>query len=94
MKTIPAVKGVKEGVDVRTGVWSDSDSVATAEAVDVAGLVGMVIFGFGFSIFVGSWVEHPGLLESSGSILMPPSEDIVGCESESESESSILQIGR
>lgn len=39
MKTVPAVKDMIEGVE-RTGVWSDSDSVATAEAVDVTGFVG------------------------------------------------------
>ncbi len=94
MKTMPAVKGVREGVDVRTGVWSDSDSVATANADGVADLLGIVIFGLVFSIFVCSWVEGPGLLESSGSILMPPKEEIDGFGSESESESSILQMGR
>lgn len=92
MKTIPAVKGMREGVDVRTGVCSDSDSEATTEAV--TGLLGMVIFGLGFSTFVCSLVEGPGLLESSGSILMPPKEEIDGRGSESESESSILQMGR
>lgn len=94
MKTIPAVKGVSEGVDMSTGVWRDSDSVATAEAVDVTDLVGIIIFGLGFSIFAGNLIEGPGLLDSSGSILMPPKEEIDGCGSESESESSILQIGR
>lgn len=64
MKTIPAVKGMREGVDVRTGVWRDSDSVVTAEAAAVTRLVGMVIFGLGFSIFVGCLVEGPGLLKS------------------------------
>lgn len=90
MKTIPAVKGMREGVDVRTGVWSDSDSVVTA----AARLVGMVIFGLGFSVFAGSLVEGPGLLKSCGSSLMPPKEDMDGVGSESESESSILQMGR
>lgn len=94
MKTILAVKGVREGVDVRTGVWSDSDSVATAKADAVTDLLGIVIFGLVFSIFVGSLVEGPGLLESSGSILMHPKEEIDGFGSESESESSILQMGR
>lgn len=96
MKTIPAVKGIREGVDVRTGVWSDSDSVTTVEAAMVTGLLGIVIFGLGFSIFVSSLVEGPGLLESSGSILMFPKEesDGFGLESKSESESSILQMGR
>lgn len=94
MKTIPAAKDMREGVDVRTGVWSDSDSVATVEAVDVTGLVGMVIFGLGFSIFVGSLVEGPGLLETFGSSLMAPKEETDGFGSESESESSILQMGR
>lgn len=94
MKTIPAVKGVREGVDVRIGVWSDSDSVTTAEVDGAVGLLGIVIFGLGFSIFVGSLVEGPGLPWSSGSILMPPKEEIDGFGSESESDSSILQMGR
>lgn len=94
MKTIPAVKGVREGVDVRTGVWRDSDSVVAAEAADVTRLVGRVIFGLGFSIFAGSLVEGPGLLKSCGSSLMPPKDDIDEFGSESESESSILQMGR
>lgn len=94
MKTILAVKGVNEGVDVRTGVWSDSDSLATAEAHDVTDLLGMVIFGLVFSTFVSSLVEGPGLSESSGSILMAPKEEMDGCGSESESESSSLQMGR
>ena len=95
MKTIPAVKDASEGVDVRTGVWSDSDSMETAtDADDVPDLLGIIIFGLGFSIFVGSLVEGPGLLESSGSILMPAKEEIDGFGSESESESSILQMGR
>ena len=72
MKTIPAVNGISEGVDVRTGVCSDSDSVATAEADEVLGRI--VIIGLAFSTFVGSLVEGPGLLESTGSILMPPKE--------------------
>lgn len=93
MKTILAVKGVREGVDVRIGVWSDSDSMAT-DADDATDLLGIVIFGLGFSIFVGSLIEVPGLLESSGSILMHPKELIDGFGSESESESSILQMGR
>ena len=94
MKTIPAVKDRKEGVDARTGVWSDSDSEATVEAVDVTGFVGIIIFGLGFSIFTGSLDEGPGLLDSTGSNLMAPKEEIGGFGSESESESSILQIGR
>lgn len=94
VNTIPTVKGVREGVDVRTGVWSDSDSLLTAETDDVTALLGIVIFGLGFSIFVGSLLEGPGLLVSSGSILMPPKEEIDGFGSESESESSILQMGR
>lgn len=94
MKTIPAVKGVREGVDVRTGVWSDSDSVVTAEAEDVTNLLGIVIFGLGFSVFLGGLVEDPCPRVSCGSILMPPKEEIDGCGSESESESSILQMGR
>lgn len=89
MKTIPAVKGMREGVVVRTGVWRDSDSVMTA---DVTRLVGMVILGLGFSILVGSLVEGPGLLNSCGSSLTPAKVD--GFGSESESESSILQMGR
>lgn len=52
MKTIPAVNAISEGVDVSTGVWSDSDSVETDKANEVTGLVGIVIFGLGFSIFV------------------------------------------
>lgn len=94
MKIILAVKGVREGVDMRTGVWSDSASKVIAEADDVTGLVGMVIFGLGFSIFVGTFLEGPGLLESSGSILMPPKVESPGFGSESESESSLLQMGR
>lgn len=94
MKTVLAVNGISEGVDMRTGVWSDSDSVVTVEMDDIEGLVGIVIFGLGFSIFVGRLVDGPGLLESSGSILMPPKEEIDGFGSESESESSILQMGR
>lgn len=94
MKTIPAVKGVREGVDVRTGVWSDSDSVTTAEVDGAVCLLGIVIFGLGFSIFVSCLAEGPGLLQSSGSILMPPKEEIDGFGSESESDSSILQMGR
>lgn len=94
MKTIPAVKVRREGVDVRTGVWRDSDSVA--EAADATCLVGMVIFGLGFTIFGGSLVEGPGLglLNSCGSSLMPPKEEVGGFGSGSESESSILQMGR
>lgn len=68
--------------------------MATAEAVDVTGLVGINIFGLGFSILAGSLIEGPGLLESPSSSLMPPKEEIDGCGSESESESSILQMGR
>lgn len=93
MKIIPTVKGVREGVDMRTGVWSDSDSLFRAEEEDVAGLLGMVIFGLGFSIFAGNVVDGPGTSGSSLSILMPK-EDIVGTGSESESESPSLQIGR
>lgn len=77
------------------GVWRDSDSVAAAAAAGadmVADTVGMVIFGLGFSIFTGSFIS--GLLESSGSILMHPKEETEGVGSESESESSILQMGR
>lgn len=94
MKTMPAVKGVREGVDVRTGVWRDSDSVTVAEAEVATGLLGMFIFGLGFSVFIDIFVEGPGMLESTSSILMPPKVDIDGCGSESESESSILQMGR
>lgn len=89
------VRDMREGVDVRTGVWRDSDSgVVVVEAAEVTGLVGMVIFGLGFSIFVGSLVEGPGLLKSHGSSLTPPIEEVEGLGSESESESSILQMGR
>lgn len=92
---MPAVKGVGEGVDVRTGVWSDSDSAATAAAeAAAANLLGMVIFGFGFSIFICSLVEALGELVSSGSSLMPPKLDTDGCSSDSDSESSLLQMGR
>lgn len=87
------MKARREGVDVRTGVWSDSDSVVAAEANGVADLLGMVIFGLGFSIFAGILVAGPGFLGSAGSILMLPKE-IDGPGSESESESSILQMGR
>lgn len=93
MKTVPAVKDMIEGVE-RTGVWSDSDSVATAEAVDVTGFVGIVILGLGFSSFMGCFIEGPGLQESAGSSLMAAKEEMDGPESESESESSILQMGR
>lgn len=93
MKTVPAVKDMIEGVE-RTGVWSDSDSVAAAEAVDVTGFVGIVILGLGFSSFMGGLIEGPGLQESAGSSLMAPKEEMDGPESESESESSILQMGR
>lgn len=93
MKTVPAVKDMIEGVE-RTGVWSDSDSVATAEAVDVTGFVGIVILGLGFSSFMGGLIECPGLQESAGSSLMAAKEEMDGPESESESESSILQMGR
>lgn len=93
MKTVPAVKDMIEGVE-RTGVWSDSDSVATAEAVDVTGFVGIVILGLGFSSFMGGLIEGPGLQESAGSSLMAAKEEMDGPESESESESSILQMGR
>lgn len=87
-----AVKGVGEGVDVRTGVWRDSDSAAKAAEDDAADLLGMVIFGF--SIFICSLVEGLGKLVSSGSSLMPPKEDTDGRSSDSESESSLLQMGR
>lgn len=93
MKTVPAVKDMIEGVE-RTGVWSDSDSVATAEVVDVTGFVGIVILGLGFSSFMGGLIEGPGLQESAGSSLMAAKEEMDGPESESESESSILQMGR
>lgn len=93
MKTVPAVKDMIEGVE-RTGVWSDSDSVATAEAVDVTSFVGIVILGLGFSSFMGGLIEGPGLQESAGSSLMAAKEEMDGPESESESESSILQMGR
>lgn len=91
---MPALKGVGEGVDVSTGVWSDSESKATAETDGVTDLLGMVIFGLGFSIFVGRLVEGPCAAKSSGSSLTPPREETDGCGSESESESSILQMGR
>lgn len=87
------MNGVREGVDVSTGVWSDSDSLLTAEEEDVTGLLGIVIFGLGFSTFIRNLVDVPGTSGSSRSILMPK-EDIVGTGSESESESPSLQIGR
>lgn len=81
-------------MEVRTGVWSDSDSVLRAEEdEDVAVLLGMVIFGLGLSTLTGSLVDGPGTSGSSLSILMPR-EDIAGTGSESESESPSLQIGR
>lgn len=91
-----AVKGVGEGVDVRTGVWRDSDSAATAAEDDAADLLGMVIFGFGFgfSIFICNLVEGLSKLVSSGSSLMPPKVDTEGRSSDSDSESSLLQMGR
>ncbi|MEQ2244642.1 hypothetical protein ILYODFUR_019366 [Ilyodon furcidens] len=94
VKTIPAEKDRREGVDMRTGVWSVSDSEATTEATDVTGLTGIVIFGLGLSFFSGFFVEGPGTLDSSGSSLMAAKEESEGLGSESESESSILQIGR
>lgn len=90
---MPAVKAISEGVDVSTGVWSGSESMAMVEAT-VAGLVGIVIFGLAFSTLAWSLVEGPGLMESSGSIFMPPKEGADGFGSESESDSSILQMGR
>lgn len=93
MKTIPAVKGMREGVEARTGVWSDSDSKVTVGADDDTDLLGMVIFGLGFSIFVSFLIEGPGAPGSSGSILIPK-EEIDGVGSESESDSSSLQMGR
>lgn len=92
MKTIPAEKDKRDGVDVRTGVWSDSDSETTTEATDVTGLDGIVIFGLGLSILTGFFVEGPGMLDSSGSSLMAPKGESEGLGSES--ESSILQMGR
>lgn len=88
MKTMPAEK---DSVDMRTGVWSDSDSEATTEAVDATGLAGIIIFGLGFSAF---FVKCRGMMDSSGSSLMAPKEESEGVSSESESESSILQMGR
>lgn len=67
---------------------------AEAEADDATNLLGMVIFGLGFSIFACSLVEGPGLTVSSGSSLMLPKVETDGCGSDSESESSILQMGR
>lgn len=87
------MKGVREGVDMRTGVWSDSDSLLAVKEDDVTDLLGIVIFGLGFSIFVGNLVEGPGS-PVSGSSLMSPKDEIDGFGSESESESSILQMGR
>lgn len=79
----------REGVDRRIGVWRDSDSVGNVVEVDATGLVGRVIFGLDFSILIGGFVEGPGMLNSTGSILIA-----AGVGSESESDSSILQIGR
>lgn len=92
MKTIAAVNGVRQGVDVRTGVWRDSESWVGAGVT--TGLVGSDIFGLGFTTFAVSFREGPGLLQSTGSILMPSRDGRVGVGSESESESSILQMGR
>lgn len=96
MKTKLAVNGVKDGVDMMMGVWRDSDSeVAAAEASVVTGLVGMVIFGLGFASLLadGGSDEDPGRSEPSSSNLMPR-KDSSGWGSESELESSILQMGR
>lgn len=87
--------GVREGVEMRTGVWRESDSgFILPEEVEDGG--GMVIFGFGFSGLVEIWhfVEGPGSSESTGSILIPPRVGRTGLESESESESWTLQMGR
>lgn len=84
----------REGVDMRMGVWRDSDSVANVDEVEATGLVGRVILGLGFSILTGGFFEGPGMLNSTGSILMAPKEEAAGVGSESESDSSILQIGR
>lgn len=59
---MPNVMGVREGVDVRTGVWSVSDSEAAVAAADVTGFGGMVIFGLSFSIFIAGLVVGLGLL--------------------------------
>lgn len=91
-----AVNGVKDGVDIMIGVWRDSVSEAvTTEARVVTGLVGMVILGLGFASFLADCVfdDDPGFSEPLGSILMPR-KDSGGRESESELESSILQMGR
>lgn len=89
------MKGVKDGVDIMMGVWRDSDSAAAAEDIVATGLVGMVIFGFGFTSFFvgGGFDEDPGRSELSGSNLMPR-KDSGRWGSESELESSILQMGR
>lgn len=93
MKTKLAVNGVRDGVDKRIGVWSDSASGALKESDTVACLVGMVIFGLGFSSFALGLVDGPGSSEVSDSIFIPRREERGGWESESESE-SILQMGR
>ena len=50
MKTKFAVKGVKDGVDIRMGVWRDSDSGALITVASVvAGLGGIVILGLGLA---------------------------------------------
>lgn len=89
------VNGVREGVEMRTGVWRESDS-GFIPPEEVEGGGGMVIFGFGFSCLVGIWhlLEGPGISESTGSIFIPPKVGRTGLESESESESWTLQIGR
>lgn len=58
MKIILAVKGVREGVEVRMGVCRASDSWLTASVNDEDEdekdvLVGMVILGLGFSTLAG-----------------------------------------
>ena len=97
MKTKLAVKGVKDGVDIRTGVWRDSESGALiTEASVITGLGGIVIFGLGLaSLFADGGVDEvPGCSGPSGSILIPRSIGSGGWESESELESWILQMGR
>lgn len=93
MKIRLEVNGVREGVEMRIGVWRESDSGFILPE-EVEG--GMMIFGFGFSCLVEIWhfVEGPGSSESAGSILIPPREGRTGFESESESESWTLQMGR
>lgn len=88
MKIRLEVNGVREGVEIRIGVWRESASgFIPPDKVEGGG--GMVIFGFDFSCLVGIWhfLEGPGISESTGSSLIPPRVERTGLESESESDS-------